>query len=109
MHAAYSLGNINYKRANDPPGRLFDPGAIFCLDTKIDVPASKRDEKLAVEPLIQTLEDEVANVRKAAVSALEKIGDLRATEPLTKALNDIDENVRTTANKAIEKLKANKK
>ena len=106
MNAAYTLGEINYKRANDPPGMLSDPSAIFCLETKIDVPASKRDEELAVEPLIQTLGDEVADVRNAAVAALQKIGDLRAVEPITKALNDVDENVRVTATWALEKLKA---
>lgn len=70
MRAAIALGNINYKRIKDPPGRMLDPGAIFCLDTKIDVPASKRDEARAVEPLIQALSDEVVDVREYAAWAL---------------------------------------
>jgi len=102
---AMALGYINYKRAKDPPGIILDPGAIFYLDTKIEVPASKRDEARAVEPLIKTLEDNEPMVREAAAYALGKIGDKRAAEPLRRKLEDNNPAVREAAKVALEEVR----
>jgi HEAT repeat protein len=48
----------------------------------------------AVEPLIATLKDVDAGVRKAAAEVLGKIGDVRAVEPLITAIKDSARSVR---------------
>ncbi len=101
MWSAIALGRINYKRVNDPPNVILDPKSIFCLETKIELPASKRDEAQAVEPLIKALEDNEPIVRRNVAFALGRIGDKRAIEPLKKMLNDSDEMVRKNAEQAL--------
>jgi HEAT repeat protein len=61
----------------------------------------------AVEPLIGVLRDEGWTVRKAAASALGKIGDKRAVEALIAALRDGDSDVREAAASALEKINPN--
>ncbi len=50
-----------------------------------------------VEPLIQALNDNAANVRGAAATALGRLGSERGVEPLIQALNDNAANVRISA------------
>jgi HEAT repeat protein len=56
----------------------------------------------ALDKLIENLEDEDADVRRAAAQALGKIGDVRAVEPLITALEN--EYVRDAAKEALRKL-----
>ena len=51
----------------------------------------ERADGRAVEPLIQTLNDQVRAVRCAATRALKKLGDPRAAEPLARHLADPDD------------------
>jgi len=113
-NAAITLGTINYKRTGDLPGLVHDPASIFPLDTKIEdergrlmVFRRQRDERRAVVPLIEALEDETPIVRKNVAYALGRIGDSRAFDPLRKALNDSDEGVRKEAKEALERLSGN--
>ncbi len=55
----------------------------------------------AVEPLIKTLGDKDAIVRRTAAIILGKIGDRRAVEPLIKALRDKNNDVRLWATRAL--------
>lgn len=57
-----------------------------------------------IDALIQSLNDNNASVREAAVSAIEKIGG-PAVEPLIKALNDSNSGVRVGAELALEKIR----
>ncbi|MEO1444284.1 MAG: HEAT repeat domain-containing protein, partial [Chloroflexota bacterium] len=45
----------------------------------------------AVEPLMEALDSDNANVRHMAVWALGEIGDMRSVQPLIKRLTDDDE------------------
>ena len=104
MRSAIALGRINHKRINDPPGVILDPSAIHYLETKIDNPASKRDEAQAVEPLIKALKDNEATVRQYAACALGEIGDGRAAEPLMGILNDNNAMMRKEVQEALKKI-----
>jgi len=104
MRSAMTLAHINYKRINDPPGIILDPKAIHYLETKIDLPASKRDEAQAVDPLVEALGDNEPIVRQYAAYALGEIGDKRAIEPLTKMLDDDNADVRTKVSESLKKI-----
>jgi len=58
----------------------------------------------AVEPLIAALKHSESDVRKAAVHALQEIGDARAVEPLIATLKDTDSDVCFLARGALEKM-----
>lgn len=60
---------------------------------------------VSVPPLIEVLNDENRDARKAAAWALLKIKDRRSIVSLKKALNDEDEDVRRYAKWALEKIK----
>jgi HEAT repeat protein len=62
--------------------------------------------KLAVEPLIDALEDEDEATRRNAAATLGKIGDPDAVTPLIEKLNDDDSSVRTEASRALQKIGA---
>jgi hypothetical protein len=51
----------------------------------------------AVEPLLQTFQEEDSYVRRTAAEALGQIGDARAVEPLIQYLNDEDKDIRRAA------------
>lgn len=57
-----------------------------------------------IDALIQSLDDNNATVRDAAMSTIEKIGEL-AVDPLINALNDSNSSVRIGAELALEKIK----
>jgi len=61
----------------------------------------------AVEPLIQSVNDQDWYVRRGASDALGKIGDKRALEPLTQLKDHDDYYVRRAGNEAIEKIRLN--
>ena len=58
----------------------------------------------AVEPLIQALKDESSSVREIAAGALGNIGDVRAVEPLIQTLKDDVHDVRHVAAEALVKI-----
>ncbi len=58
----------------------------------------------AVEPLVTSLRSESADMRKGAIWALAKIGDVQAREPLITALEDHDRGVGIDAAKALDIL-----
>lgn len=60
--------------------------------------------KPAIEPLISTLSNSDADVRRNTVIALGEIGDAHAVEPLVSALSDPDANVRYRAAIALGKI-----
>jgi HEAT repeat protein len=64
----------------------------------------KLHDARAVEPLIPLLKARNADVRLAAVWALEEIGDARALVNLVQAINDNDERVRKAVIHALEKF-----
>lgn len=59
---------------------------------------------LAVEPLIQTLQDSSDEVRCAAAKALGSLGDPRAAKPLQSMLNRSNAGVQSVASEALGKL-----
>lgn len=107
MIAAFALGAIGDTRAigtliealkedSDPSVRM---AAASVLGTDF------RDPR-AVDPLIETLNDESWDVRSAAATSLGKIGDPRAIEPLTEAMEEENEYVRDAASSALETIEA---
>ncbi|UTB33463.1 MAG: HEAT repeat domain-containing protein [Methanobacterium sp. ERen5] len=57
-----------------------------------------------VEGLIHALNDDSENVRREAVLALERIGDVRATEPLMQKLQDPDKTIQEEAITALGRI-----
>jgi hypothetical protein len=87
-NAAHTLGKIGDERAVGPlvkimndPNEILPPreNAIFALG---------EIGRLAVEPLIQAMENESPQIRARAAEALGKIGDERAIIPLNRASHD---------------------
>ena len=66
--------------------------------------AIERMGKIAVEPLIESLQDKEGTVRKFAAGLLGRIGDTRAIEPLSMALYDLHHEVGKTAAEALAKF-----
>jgi HEAT repeat protein len=63
-------------------------------------------DAIAVEPLIQTLQDKYPSVRLAAVGALERILGQRAAEPLAPAIHDKSAGVQLAAVKALGRIRS---
>ena len=63
-----------------------------------------REPSAWVPTLIETLDDENAEVRRFAAYALGEIGSTEALEPLTQALNDPNAGVRRAAANAIREI-----
>ena len=61
-----------------------------------------------VEGLIHALNDDSENVRREAVLALERIGDVRATEPLIQKLQDPDKTIQEEAITALGRIQDKK-
>ena len=105
--AAYALGDIGDSRAVEPLIKVLEEdghvrkGEAFWGDSQRRCQAAARalgkigDER-AVEPLAKALELNSYEVRRAAVIALGKFGEL-AMEPLIKALGDENYEVRLAA------------
>jgi HEAT repeat protein len=69
--------------------------------------AIERMGQIAVEPLIDALQDKEGTVRRYAAGLLGKIGDPRAIEPLGMALYDLHHDVGKAAAEALTKFGAN--
>lgn len=65
----------------------------------------KLGDKLAIDPLIQTLNDNNIEARQFTALALGKLGDKRAVYPLIQALNDNNSKVRACAAIALGRLR----
>jgi len=87
--AIEALGNLGDERAIVPLIKLIKDDSACRSLIKIG--------KSAVGPLIESLKDESAEVRKTAAAILGSIGDSRAVDPLIEVLNDVDRFVRCTA------------
>ena len=61
-------------------------------------------DKRATIPLIETLRDDMNEVRQTSAWALGEIGDSQAVDPLIEALADSDKEVRDAAREALNKL-----
>jgi HEAT repeat protein len=107
MNAAVALGHINYQRIKDPPRILLDPSAIFCLETKINDTNDRRNVAIAVEPLIEALEDNEPLVRQYTAYALGRIEDKRGIRQLEVALNDSNLAVSKEAEEALQRIRKN--
>ncbi len=71
---------------------------------KIAIEALGRIGELALETLIKALEDSDYHVSESAAEALGKLGDARAIVPLIKALGCLNEYVRVAIAEALDKL-----
>jgi HEAT repeat protein/tetratricopeptide (TPR) repeat protein len=74
------------------------------LKTRIE----EMEEKGDVDGLIHALNDESENVRREAMMALERIGDIRATEPLIQILQDHDITLQEEAITALGRIRDKK-
>lgn len=95
-------------------GDLKDPRAGDLLLEALDKPASRlgairalgfTSNLRALEPLIAALQDNDADVRRAAAFALPMLPDPRVVEPLAAALKDADHDVRWEAASGLAMLK----
>ena len=66
------------------------------------------EDNADVEGLIHALNDDSENVRREAVLALERIGDVRATEPLIQKLQDPDKTIQEEAITALGRIQDKK-
>jgi HEAT repeat protein len=74
------------------------------LKTRIE----EMEENGDVEGLIHALKDDAENVRREAMTALERIGDSRATEPLMELLQDPDITIQEEAITALGRIQDKK-
>jgi HEAT repeat protein/tetratricopeptide (TPR) repeat protein len=74
------------------------------LRTRIE----EMEDNADVEGLIHALNDDSENVRREAVLALERIGDVRATEPLIQKLQDPDKTIQEEAITALGRIQDKK-
>ena len=74
------------------------------LRTRIE----EMEDNADVEGLIHALNDDSENVRREAVLALERIGDIRATEPLIQKLQDPDKTIQEEAITALGRIQDKK-
>jgi HEAT repeat protein len=74
------------------------------LRTRIE----EMEDNADVEGLIHALNDDSENVRREAVLALERIGDVRATEPLIQKLQDPDKTIQEAAITALGRIQDKK-
>jgi len=104
-YAARALGKIGDNRAIDPLIQaLSNDQAVSVRVNSIEALAKFEDDRI-IDPLIKALEDDSSNVRLAAISSLEKIGNSIAIEPLNRIAHDDDnQDVRDAAKIAIDKI-----
>jgi HEAT repeat protein len=74
------------------------------LKTRIEEMEDNKD----VDGLIHALNDDAENVRREAVMALERIGDVRATEPLIQKLQDPDRTIQEESITALGRIQDKK-
>ncbi len=74
------------------------------LRTRIE----EMEDNADVEGLIHALNDDSENVRREAILALERIGDVRATEPLIQKLRDPDKTIQEEAITALGRIQDKK-
>lgn len=89
-----ALGHIGDERAVETLIRILldrsGSNYLFPVECRELAAAALADvgDKMAVDPLIEALSDEIDFIRRSAARCLGRIGDERAVEPLIKALSD---------------------